>query len=287
MQKPRAKVLHFDAGPRSPASRLGNNSAVTPSRPTTRGTDRATSRTPSTSAVTVETRQHRLFVLADCADDPRQPRGDAVVCRTLAANDLVRRVAGLVVDLRPHRLRDGRADLCGEGGDRRPRPPRAAGPCQHLAISVLAEDIAVDRPGETQGALRAGSGSARCPGWCPSLSRGARVDPRSVVIWVMMSTGFDATSRIASGQTRMISPITSRKTAAFRPSRSTGVSPGRCATPAAMMTTAAPSCRSPRGDGRAEGEGHCVGDVERLCLGERRVQVDQHDLACRPRIPIA
>ena len=39
----------------SPASSSGKRSAATPARPTTRGIDKATSRTPSTSAVTIET----------------------------------------------------------------------------------------------------------------------------------------------------------------------------------------------------------------------------------------
>ena len=61
------------------------------------------------------------------------------------------------------------------------------------------------------------------------------------LIWVITSTGFEAISRIGSGQTASVSPSTSRNTAALRPSRSTRVSPGRCATPAAMITTSAPS----------------------------------------------
>ena len=110
------------------------------------------------------------------------------------------------------------------------------------------------------------------PAGSPEISR---------VIWVIMSTGFEATSRIASGQTRMISPITSRNTAALRPSRSTRVSPGRCATPGSDddHLGAAKAVVVPAQERGAEGERHGMGDVERLRLGQRRVQVDQHDLA--------
>jgi hypothetical protein len=53
----------------------------------------------------------------------------------------------------------------------------------------------------------------------------------------MMSTGFETTTSTASGAWATIRGITSLKTAAFRCSSSSRVSPGFCATPAAITTT--------------------------------------------------
>jgi hypothetical protein len=61
------------------------------------------------------------------------------------------------------------------------------------------------------------------------------------VTWPMMSTGLDATSSTASGQTAMTSPTTARNTSAFRSNSASRDSPGFCDTPQARITTPAPA----------------------------------------------
>ncbi len=178
--------------------------------------------------------------------------------------------------------RQRRADLRREGHERhrsraRPRPP------QHLAVAMLAQHIGMHRlrrDPEMQPDQR--RGTARCRGSSPSRSPARRPSPESrTVTWVMMSTGFDATSRIASGATAITAPMTSRNTSALRPSRSSRLSPGFWLTPGGDDH----HCRTGQivivamlHDGR-RGEGHRMGNVERLRPRQRRIPIDQHDRA--------
>ena len=74
----------------------------------------------------------------------------------------------------------------------------------------------------------------------PITRAGGRPE-RRVAMSVMMSTGFVATRRIASGAAARTLATTLRNTSALRDRSSSRVSPGFCETPAARMTTAAPA----------------------------------------------
>ena len=76
------------------------------------------------------------------------------------------------------------------------------------------------------------------------ITRAAGSPERSRAICVITSTGFEATSRIASGATARTWPITSAKTSRLRVRSERRLSPGFCATPQARMTTAAPRSAS-------------------------------------------
>ena len=117
----------------------------------------------------------------------------------------------------------------------------------------------------------------------PITRPGGRPDIRAV-IWPMMSTGFEAISRTASGQTAMTSPTTARNTSALRSSSARRVSPGFCDTPQARITHARPgdfriAAMAHHGGGR---EGHGVGDILGLGPRARLVDIDKDKLLRDP-----